>query len=86
MTTWLIIRLALALIVVAGMLLVGLRFALDKRRFWPNGGGGWDPDTYGMSAHRWVGRRAYLNAYTLEELSRPGRYDELMTKPPTPLP
>jgi hypothetical protein len=25
------------------------------------GGAGWDPDTYGMDAHKWVGSRAWRN-------------------------
>ena len=79
MTPWLIIRLVLAFVVVAGLLLVAVRFLLDDRRMWPNGGGGWDPDTYGMSAHRWVGRRAYLNVYQGMEIYRPN-----VLEPPHP--
>ena len=46
-----------------------------------NGGGrmkdeaGWDPHSYGMSAHRWVGRRAWRNGISWEDQARPG-FDE----------
>ena len=78
MNTWLIVRLALAFVVVVGLLLVAVRFLLDDWRVWPNGGGGWDPDTYGMSAHRWVGRRAWLENIAVDDYCRPD-FDE--TKP-----
>ena len=65
-------------------LLLLLAFGLDIFRGWMTPVGkdrrfrddaGWDPDTYGMSAHRWVGRRAWRNGISWEDQARPG-FDE----------